>query len=152
MDVYREYVKGVSRSYYQEGSVEYSSRTELHMLIKDIIKKLDEKIEILQEIRVKEFGKRRADFILMKNGKVLGALETKRIGKNLDSKRYKKQIKDYSKELPLILTNYVSFRLIIAEESVFELDNILRYANMEDLHKDLTMLFERFLAFSENYE
>ena len=111
---YQTYFKGIKASY-GEGT-EYTSRTYFENLLNEI--KPDKYINVIHEPKKDESISGRPDFKIEKNGLVIGYIETKIIGFNLDeiiegtTSRESKQLKKYLKVSPnLILTNYNEFIL-----------------------------------------
>ncbi|GHT25505.1 DNA methyltransferase [Planctomycetales bacterium] len=63
------------------------------------------------------------DLVLHKNNRPLGYIETKDIGKNLDSEEYKEQFERYKSALSnLIITDYIKFRFYKETQFVAEID------------------------------
>lgn len=148
--LYRDYIKSVSRAYYAKGHAEFTNRTELHNLLNAVLSKMDVDVRIDQEQRNEAYGRKRPDFIVVDrvSSKLIGSIETKKVGKRLDDKRYVKQIDLYSKRYPVIFTNYVTFQLIVENEILFEITNALVYESFDKLEQDFRMLFEKFFVFS----
>lgn len=148
--LYREYIKSVSRAYYAKGHAEFTNRTELHNLLNAVLAKMDVDVRIDQEQRAAEYGRKRPDFIVVERvgSKLIGSIETKKVGKRLDDKRYKNQIDLYSKRYPMIFTNYVTFQLIVENEILFEITNALVYESYAKFEEDFKMMFEKFFVFS----
>ena len=151
LDLLRNYLTGVSRSYYKQEGVEFTNRTEFHNLMSYIMNDLVSGLEIVQEVRVREYGRKRPDFIVRDriHNKVMGCLETKRLNQKLSDKRFENQIEYYSRELPVIFTNYIHFQLIVSGEVIFEIDNIFLTGNMDDVYEDLKKMLELFLVYSK---
>lgn len=149
-DLYIEYVKSVSRAYYSKGHAEFTNRTELHNLLNRILSNMGVDVRIDQEQRATAYGRKRPDFIVVDrvSSKLVGAIETKKVGKRLDDKRYRNQIDIYSKRYPLIFTNYVTFQLIVENEVLFEIPNALIYNSYSELEEDFKMMFDKFFVFS----
>lgn len=145
----REYLASVSKSYYRGDQVEFANRTELHNLVNVVFEEVIGGTEILHEVRFKEYGKKRPDFVVCdrKSKEVLGCIETKRLGKRLDDKRFSNQINLYSRDLPLIFTNYIKFQLIVSGEVIFEIDNLFMTDDIEGIYEDLKMMVKMFYAY-----
>lgn len=146
LDCLKEYLTCVSRSYYRGDTLEFANRTEFHNLFKVIFDEVIGGTDVLHEVKFKEYGSKRPDFVVIdkKSDKVMGCLETKRLGKRLEDKRYRNQIDYYSRELPLILTNYIKFQLIVSGEVIFEIDNLFLTDDIEGVYEDLKMMVKTF--------
>lgn len=149
LDSLREYLAGVSKSYYRGDSVEFANRTEFHNLFRELFKEAIGDVELMHEVRFKEYGTKRPDFVVCDRvtKKVLGCVETKRLGKKLEDKRFSSQIDHYSRELPLIFTNYIKFQLIVSGEIIFEIDNLFMNDDINDVYEDLKMMIKMFNAY-----
>ena len=114
VNFYQTYFKGVKAS--QGQGTEFTSRTYFENLLNEI--KPDKYINVIQEPKKDESIRGRPDFKIEKNGLVIGYIETKILGFNLDeiiegtTSRESEQLKKYLKVSPnLILTNYNEFIL-----------------------------------------
>ena len=149
LDSLREYLSSISRSYYRGDVVEFANRTEFHNLFRELFNDVVGDVELLHEVRFREYGTKRPDFVVCdrRTQKVFGCVETKRLGKKLEDKRFSSQIEHYSRELPLIFTNYIKFQLIVSGEIIFEIDNIFMNDDINDVYEDLKMMIKMFNAY-----
>lgn len=111
---YQTYFKDIASS--DGDGTEFTYRTYFQNLLNEI--KLDKDIKIIQEPKKDEQIIGRPDFKVEQNGLVIGYIETKPLGMNLDeiidgnTSRESIQLKQYLKVIPnLILTNYNEFIL-----------------------------------------
>ncbi|ADC69680.1 N-6 DNA methylase [Methanocaldococcus sp. FS406-22] len=146
--VLKNYAKEV-REIYNEGEFsEYSFRTPLEELLKNILNGCD--VKVIHESGREDFGA--PDFKIKGKGKIVGYIETKNIDVDLHklSGRDKEQLERYKENIEnLILTNYKEFILYQYGEKVEDVvildDNLnLIEANIEKFER----LIERFLSLS----
>ena len=107
-DLWIGYFKKLKES--SSKGTEHTPRTVLENIIEDV--KPNKKLKITQEPkRVTGFGA--PDFKVEKDGAIVGYIETKPIGEDLDKIRKSEQLeKYYSVATNLILTNYIEFLLL----------------------------------------
>ncbi|TMS41321.1 MAG: hypothetical protein FGO69_08685 [Methanobacterium sp.] len=148
---YQSYFKGIKTSYGQ--GTEYTSRTYFENLLNEI--KPDKYINVIHEPKKDESISGRPDFKIEKNGLVMGYIETKIMGFNLDeiikgtTSRESQQLKKYLKVSPnLILTNYHEFILfkngLPVDRTVLfypSTDKLLDKANISNLERLFTSFF-----------
>lgn len=146
-DLFTTYFKKV-RETYSKGT-EHTPRTPFENLLNAI--KPNKWIEVIHEPKRKEgFGA--PDFRIELDGAIIGYIETKPVGENLDNVFKSKQLKKY---LPitrnLILTNYSEFLLIENEEAIDRLnlfyltDLETKSAKLQDKNIEATAgLFKKF--------
>ncbi len=147
-EILKNYVKTIKEIYNEGEFSEYSFRFALEELLRDIIKEYD--VKIIHESGREDFGA--PDFKIKGNGKIIGYVETKKIGVDLHRllKRDKEQLDRYKNNIEnLILTNYKEFVLYQNGEKVEDIvildDNLnLIEANIEKFER----LIERFLSLS----
>lgn len=122
-DSFKEYFKDLKSM--AIAGTEFTPRTKLENILNEI--KDDQFIKIIQEPPKEEGIDGRPDFKVEKEGLVIGYIETKRIGTNLEeiinpkdrTLRDSKQLQKYLKVIPnFILTNYTEFILFKKGEVV----------------------------------
>ncbi len=147
LEKWKEFFNEIKKNY-RKGT-EHTHRTAFHNLCTEI--KPNKRIEVIHEPK-RETGFGAPDFKIEKNGAIIGYFETKPLGENLDKILKSDQIKKYlSLKLPLLLTNYSEYILLIDGEinsraTLFYLTDLEnkksqgQKANVEQVSK----LFERF--------
>jgi hypothetical protein len=109
------YLKDISTLYSQGITTEHSFRGALETLLKNMTG-----FSVVNEARHIGYGA--PDLTLLKNNIPVGYVEAKDIGKNLNSKEYKKQFDRYKKALDnLIITDYLTFQLFEGEDFITEI-------------------------------
>jgi predicted helicase len=148
---YQTYFKDIKNNY--GGGTEFTYRTYFENLLNEI--KPDKDIKVIQEPPKDEDISGRPDFKIERNGLVVGYIETKPLGMNLDeivkgnSSRESQQLKRYLKVSPnLIITNYNEFILfkngIPVDRNVLffpSTDRKLNSSNVSNLEKLFTSFF-----------
>jgi predicted helicase len=103
----QKYIEKIKQLYLSEYSGEHTYRADLQNLLTALI---PQNIVVINEPAKIKCGK--PDYMLFKDDIELGAIETKDIGKDLNSKDYAEQFERYKNGLPnLILTDYLYFEL-----------------------------------------
>jgi len=119
-----EYIETVSKRYQSGISREHSYRSDLEVLIRELVPD----VEITNEpSKVTECGN--PDYVITKKDIPIGFIEAKDVGKDLKSKAHKEQFDRYRKALDnLIITDYIWFQFFQDGELVHE----IRIADIED--------------------
>ncbi|GHT11759.1 DNA methyltransferase [Planctomycetales bacterium] len=123
MQPIHHYVAELNRIFQQENATEHAYRP----VLKTLIEAFDPLIIATNEPARQRCGA--PDFVLTKKQRPLGYIETKTIGKDLDSPEYQEQFKRYLGALPnIIFTDYLRFQfwregVKVAEISIGELNN-----------------------------
>ncbi|GAP72815.1 adenine specific DNA methyltransferase [Candidatus Symbiothrix dinenymphae] len=108
------YLASLSALYSQGITTEHSFRGALETLLKNMTG-----FSVVNEARHIDCGA--PDLTLLKDNIPVGFVEAKDVGKNLNSKDYKKQFDRYKKALDnLIITDYLTFQLFEGDELVAE--------------------------------
>ena len=103
----QNYIEKINQLYLSERAGEHAYRADLQVLLKSLI---PQNIIVINEPNQVKCGK--PDYMLFKDDIELGFIETKDIGKDLNSKEYAEQFERYKKGLTnLILTDYLYFEL-----------------------------------------
>lgn len=148
---YQTYFKDITNN--MSGGTEFTYRSYFENLLNEI--KPDKYVKVIQEPAKDEDISGRPDFKIERNGLVVGYIETKPLGMNLDeiiegnSSRESQQLKRYLKVSPnLILTNYNEFILfkngIPVDRNVLffpSTDRKLNTTNASNLEKLFTSFF-----------
>ncbi len=113
----QEYLDSVNKRFKAGISREHSYRSDLEVLIRDIVKG----VEITNEpANVTDCGN--PDYVITKGKIPIGYIEAKDIGKDLKSTQYKEQFTRYKKALDnLIITDYIWFQFFQNGELVHEI-------------------------------
>jgi predicted helicase len=147
LEKWKEFFNEIKKNY--KKGTEHTHRTAFHNLCTEI--KPNKRIEVIHEPK-RESGFGAPDFKIEKNGAIIGYFETKPLGENLDKILKSDQIKKYlSLKLPLLLTNYSEYILLIdgainSRATLFYLTDLenkktqIQKANVEQVSK----LFELF--------
>lgn len=147
MEKWKEFFNEIKKNY--KKGTEHTHRTAFHNLCNEI--KPDKRIEFIHEPKRKT-GLGAPDFKVEKNGAIIGYLETKPIGENLDRILKTDQLKKYlSLKLPLILTNYIEYILLINGE-INSRETLINFSDLENIKsrirknniEKVSKLFERF--------
>lgn len=147
MEKWEEFFNEIKKNY--KKGTEHTHRTAFHNLCTEL--KPNKKIEVIHEPK-REVGFGAPDFKIEKNSSIIGYFETKPLGENLDNILKSAQIKKYlSLKLPLLLTNYSEYILLIDGEInsratlfyVTDLENTKSQIQKDDVEK-VSKLFERF--------
>ena len=100
-----DYIKDLDRAYKKGNATEHTYRPYL----KALIESLQSDIEATNEPRRSACGA--PDYILVRKDIVVGYIEAKDIGKNINDKQYKEQFSRYKEALNnLIITDYIKFQ------------------------------------------
>jgi len=103
----QNYIEKINQLYVSERAGEHAYRADLQVLLKSLI---PQNIIVINEPNQVKCG--RPDYMLFKDEIELGFIETKAIGKDLNSKEYAEQFERYKNGLTnLILTDYLYFEL-----------------------------------------
>ena len=147
MEKWKEFFNEIKKNY--KKGTEHTHRTAFHNLCTEL--KPNKKIEVIHEPK-REVGFGAPDFKIEKNSSIIGYFETKPLGENLDNILKSPQIKKYlSLKLPLLLTNYSEYILLIDGEInsratlfyVTDLENKKSQIQKDDVEK-VSKLFELF--------
>ncbi len=127
---------------------EHSKRSALEILLKKIAEQKNEKIKILHEPRrIENFGS--PDFLIYADNSIIGYIENKKIGENLDKILKTSQIKKYL-ELSdnILLTNYLEFvwlnireidkkkEIVIKRETLCSLEDLTTFKKLSNLNSE----------------
>lgn len=148
--LFEDYLKDLYAIWKSGEEREHSYRTPFHQLVRDLV---PHDIQIIQEPHMDKDGKGAPDFVLKKDGCVIGYIETKKIGENLFRVEKSPQIAKYT-ELSnnLIITDYVNFLWVRRDEGVVERiqlvhPSVFEYATPrpeQGTPEQIAKLFEKF--------
>jgi predicted helicase len=109
-----KYIADINNQYRTSKATEHTYRSALELLLRNITNGLN---VINEPKHITKCGA--PDFIVMRGEIPLGYIETKDIGKDLNSKEYKEQFDRYKQSLDnLIITDYINFQLFQKGELV----------------------------------
>ncbi|MGZ4910808.1 MAG: N-6 DNA methylase [Halobacteriota archaeon] len=148
---FQTYLRNIRKSFSKGDYTEMTLRTPLENLISG----LDLKCDLTHEPRrMPKLGA--PDFKVSKGGALVGYIEAKDLGKNLDNELVSEQIKKYRESIPnIILTDYTRFILLRDAQVIFDVSLLTKAdlanpkSSVSDTKiKSFQQLFDSFLGYN----